>query len=146
MRKKIIPVLVAIVLIIIIGAVGVGSVLIEKYSYSEERVDPDEYFGVSGEQLAIVLQDEMVEEKAILRDGICYFDIDTVHRYLNEGFYVDRTEGLLLYTTATEIISVPIGSTTVSTRTAINGAAQTEELGYVAVIEEGNGLYLAADM
>lgn len=145
MRKKIIPVLVAIVLIIIIGAVGVGSVLIEKYSYSEERVDPDEYFGVSGEQLAIVLQDEMVEEKAILRDGICYFDIDTVHRYLNEGFYVDRTEGLLLYTTATEIISVPIGSTTVSTRTAINGAAQTEELGYVAVIEEGNGLYLAAD-
>ena len=145
MKRKIIPVLVAIVLIIIIGAVGVGSVLIEKYSYSDERADLNEYFGVSGEQLAIVLQDEMIEEKAILRDGICYFDIDTVHRYLNEGFYVDRAEGLLLYTTATEMISVPIGGTAVSTKTAVNGAAQTQELGYVAVLEEGETLYLAAD-
>ncbi|MBQ8231323.1 MAG: SH3 domain-containing protein [Lachnospiraceae bacterium] len=145
MKRKIIPVLVAIVLIIIIGAVGIGSVLIEKYSYSDERADLNEYFGVSGEQLAIVLQDEIVEEKAILRDGICYFDIDTVHRYLNEGFYVDRTEGLLLYTTAAEIISVPIGGTTVNVKTAVNGTAQTQELGYVAVLEEGGNLYLAAD-
>ncbi len=145
MKKKIIPVLVAIILIIIIGAVGIGSILIEKYSYSDERADLNEYFGVSGEQLAIVIQDKIVEEKAILRNGICYFDIDTVDRYLNEGFYADRTEGLLLYTTATEIISVPIGGTTVSTRTAVNGTAQTEELGYVAVLEEGETLYLAAD-
>ena len=145
MKRKIIPVLVAIVLIIIIGAVGIGSVLIEKYSYSDERADLNEYFGVSGEQLAIVLQDEIVEEKAILRDGICYFDIDTVHRYLNEGFYVDRTEGLLLYTTAAEIISVPIGGTTVNVKNAVNGTAQTQELGYVAVLEEGETLYLAAD-
>ena len=39
MKKKIIPVLVAIILIIIIGAVGIGSILIEKYSYSDERAD-----------------------------------------------------------------------------------------------------------
>ena len=145
MKKRIIPVLVAIVLIMIIGGAAVGSMLIEKYSYSKERADLDEYFGVSGDQLAIVLQDEIVDEKAILRNGTCYFDIDTVQKYFNEGFYVDYEEGLLIYTTATEIISVPIGGTTVSSKTSAAGSADTEELGYIPVLKEGDKLYLAAD-
>ena len=145
MKKRIIPVLVAIVLIMIIGGAAVGSMLIEKYSYSKERANLDEYFGVSGDQLAIVLQDEIVDEKAILRNGTCYFDIDTVQKYFNEGFYVDYEEGLLIYTTATEIISVPIGGTTVSSKTSAAGSADTEELGYIPVLKEGDKLYLAAD-
>ena len=145
MKKRIIPVLVAIVLIMIIGGAAVGSMLIEKYSYSKERADLDEYFGVSGDQLAIVLQDEIVDEKAILRNGTCYFDIDTVQKYFNEGFYVDYEEGLLIYTTATEIISVPIGGTTVSSKTSAAGSADIEELGYIPVQKEGDKLYLAAD-
>lgn len=145
MKRKIIPVLVAVFLIMIIGAVTVGSMLYEKYSYSTERADLDEYFGVTGDQLAIVLQDEMMKEKAILRDGMCYFDLDTVHRYFNEGFYVDHTEGLLLYTTAVEITSVPIGGTAVSSKGTVNEAAQTGELGYVAVYEENDTIYVAAD-
>lgn len=47
--KKIIPVLVAIVLILIIAAVGFGTVLIDKYSYSKERADLNSYFGITGE-------------------------------------------------------------------------------------------------
>ena len=94
MTKNIIPVLVAIILIIIIGAVGIGSILIEKYSYSDERADLNEYFGVSGEQLAIVIQDKIVEEKAILRNGICYFDIDTVDRYLNEDIKLNISNNI----------------------------------------------------
>ena len=34
MKKKIVPVLIAIVLIIIIGAVSFGGIIIDKYSYS----------------------------------------------------------------------------------------------------------------
>lgn len=46
--KKIIPVIVAVILIILIGAVGFGAKLLEKYSYSKERADLTAYFGVAG--------------------------------------------------------------------------------------------------
>ena len=36
--KKAIPVIIAILLILVIGAVTLGSMLVEKYSYSKERV------------------------------------------------------------------------------------------------------------
>ncbi len=143
--KKWIPVLIAVVLILLIGAGTVGSILIEKYSYSEERADLCEYFGVSGDELAIILQDEVLEEKALLRDGRCYFDLKTVHRYFNEGFYVDNSEGLMLYTTAVEIISVPLGGTGMNVQSSVNEEAQTEELSYVAAFEEKGTVYVAAD-
>ena len=64
MKKKIIPIVIAIVLIIIIGGVTFGSRILEKYSYSKERADLNAYYGITGSQeAAIVLQDEIVEER-----------------------------------------------------------------------------------
>lgn len=141
MKKKFLPVIIAIVLILIIGAVGAGSILIDKYSYSRERADLDEYFGASAEgvQRAIVLQDDQIEEKAVITNGLCYFDLATVHKYLNETFYADRAEGILLYTTPDQVIRAGFGETGVQT------AAGTEELGYVPVYLENDTVYVAAD-
>ncbi|MDR2044666.1 MAG: chitinase [Clostridium sp.] len=110
--KKIIPVLIALLLIFLIGGVTFGRILIEKYSYSKERVDLGEYFQVTGEEAAMILQDEMTEEKALVRNGICYFDLETVHRYLDETFYADEREGLLLYAGAREIWCARFGEST----------------------------------
>jgi len=137
--KKIIPVLVALILIIAIGGATVGSYIMEKYSYSDERVDLKEYYQVTGEQAAIVLQDEIIDEKAIIRNGNCYLALDTVHKYLNEGFYVDTREGLLLYTTATETIRTEIGGNSYT-----NGGG-TQDLGKATCYLENDILYLAAD-
>ncbi len=101
--KKVIPVLVALILIVIIGAATAGSIVFEKYSYSKEEADLQEYFGVQGDELAIILQDERVEEKAHLVNDTCYFDLDTVHKYFNDTFYVDKKEGLLLYALPTTV-------------------------------------------
>ena len=139
MKKKIIPVIVALLLIMVIGGVTVGGFLLEKYSYSKEEADWNEYYQVSGEQSAIILQDEMVEEKAIIRNGICYFDLPTVHKYLNEIFYVDMTENIMLYTTATEVIRLSFGESTYST------AAGVQDAGYVISYVENDVIYLAAD-
>ena len=82
MKKKIMPVLIAIVLIIIIGGVSFGAKIVEKYSYSKERADLNDYYGMSGEtDVAIVLQDEIIEERARLFDGVYYLDLNTVHKY-----------------------------------------------------------------
>lgn len=139
MKKKIIPVLVAMFFIIIIGAAMVGKILIDKYSYSKETADMNEYYQVSGEQSAIILQDEMVEEKTIVRGGICYLDLATVHKYLNEIFYVDLGENLLLYTTATETVRVNLGESVYTT------SAGSVDAGYTISYVEGDTVYIAMD-
>lgn len=109
--KKAIPAIIAIVLILIIGGVTFGSQIIEKYSYSHEQADLYEYFHVIDEnEVSIILQNEMIAEKAVIVDGVCYFDLATVHAFFNDRFYIDNVEQLLLYTTPTEIIRTEIGS------------------------------------
>lgn len=139
MKKKIIPVLVALLLICFIGGIAVGKLLLDRYSYGKEYADLNEYYQVSGEQSAIILQDEMVEEKAVVRNGICYFDLATVQKYLNEIFYVDRGENLLLYTTATETVKTNLGE---SVYTCSSGIV---DMGYSIAYMENDVVYLAAD-
>ena len=101
--KKLIPILVALILIVIIGAATAGSIVFDKYSYSKEQANLQEYFGVQGDELALILQDERIEEKGHLVNDTCYFDLDTVHKYFNDGFYVDKKEGILLYALPTTV-------------------------------------------
>lgn len=129
--KKIIPALVALVLIVIIGAVTAGTIVIDKYSYSKERANLQEYFKVQGDQLAIFLQDERIPEKALLKEGVCYFDLDTVHKYFNDTFYADINEGLLLYALPEEVVRIELAS-------APDGAA--------AAYQEDGTVYIAADL
>ncbi len=139
--KKVIPVLVAIVLIIIVAAVGFGAKIIEKYSYSKEYADLDEYFGIVGEDdVAIVLQDEQIEEYAKIWDNTCYFSLAVVHQYLNDRFYEDKIEGLLLYTLPDAVIRTEIGTSDYRTS---NG--ESDDAGYVISRYEGDVLYIAAD-
>lgn len=149
--KKMIPALTAIVLIILIAGIAFGSQILEKYSYSDERFDLNEYFNIySGEEVPILLQDTLVEEKAILVDGVYYFDLATVHKYLNTKFYWDEGEGLLIFTTPTQVITSAVGGTGYS----VDGTAQ--EAGYLISFtrekaseleEDGmeSVLYVAAD-
>ncbi len=142
--KKAIPVLIAVVLIVIIGGVAFGSQIIEKYSYSHEQADLYEYFGMlKEEEVPIVLQNDLIEEKAVMADGICYFDLSTVHAYLNDRFYVDKTEQLLLYTTPTDIIRTAVGTNEYQ----VNGEAK--DAGYLLSFSRTSGenttYYIAAD-
>ncbi len=137
--KKIVPVLIAIILIVVIGVVGFGGKIMDKYSYSKELADMDEYYGVSGNRLAIILQDAMVEQQAILENDTVYFDIDTVHQYFNEGFYVDEGEQKLLYTTAVDTVTALFGNAGYSDKTG------EHVLDYVPCMQSEGTLYVAAD-
>jgi len=137
--KKIIPVVVALALILIIGSITVGGYLVEKYSYSKERADLTEYFGVQGDEIAIFLQDERLDATAVLKNGICYLDLDTIKVYFNDIFYVDKGEQILLYTTPTEIIRVAFGSTVMS----VDG--EETDLGYEIAYSENDTVYIAID-
>ena len=138
--KKLIPALVAIVLIFVIVAASLGAKLVEKYSYSKERADLEEYFELEEEEeVAIVLQDEVLEERAFLLDGVYYFSLDLVHEYLNGRFYEDKGEGLLLYTTPDDIIRTQIGSDEF-----VQGG-EVQDAGYTIARYEGDTLYIAVE-
>ena len=140
MKKKILPVVIAIVLIIVIGGVSVGATLWNKYSYSKERADLSAYFEISDEaDVAVLLQDEMIPERARLFEGVYYVDLDTVHQYFNKRFYEDKKEGLLLYTVPDDIIRTVIGSNEVTDQDG------SRNLSYVPAIYEGDTLYVALD-
>lgn len=140
MKKKIIPIVAAVVLIIIIGCISFGGKIIEKYSYSKERADLDVYYQISDqEDAAIILQDEMIEERARLIEGTYYLDLATVHKYFNDRFYEDRNENLLLYTLPADIVKTSIGSSVKETESG------SEDLGYITARYEGETLYVAMD-
>lgn len=143
--KKMIPVIIAIVLIILIAAAGFGAKLLERYSYSKDRADLTEYFGIQGDNdVPIILQDELVEEHAKIFDNMCYFDIATVHKYFNDRFYEDKAQGTVVFTTPDSIITIPVGEANLT-----NYDADFESSGtawdYVISRYEGDVLYIAAD-
>ena len=140
MKKKIIPILVAVILIIIIGAGALGSVLLKKYSYSDTKMNLEEYFNISEpDQVAIVHQDEQIDIKARRYQGICYLDFDSLQNLLNDRFYHDAEEHLLLYTLPEEVIRTSIG-----TDSYFVGEEEVRP-GYVVSFYEGETLYVALD-
>ena len=147
MKRRIVTVLVPFVLIFIILAAVLGSILFQKYSYSKKKADLDAYFGITqADDVAIVLGDTIVEEKAKLRDGICYFDLSTVCNYFTDRFYVNTSDPsnnnvpMLLFTTDTDVRKINIDNSSVM---YVSDTAQ--DLGYQAAFYEGETLYIAAD-
>lgn len=144
--KKAIPVIIAIVLILIIGGVAFGKKWIEKYSYGKEYADLDAYYGVenaavgeSDGNLAIVLQDEIIEGQAVVIGGKVYFDENLVRTCFNDGFYVDRNEQKLLYTSADDTVQALFGGQSYSDRDGEHA------VDYVICLLREDKLYMAAD-
>ncbi|MCR4903081.1 MAG: chitinase [Butyrivibrio sp.] len=141
MKKKVLPVIIIIALIIIIGAVTVAPQIYEKISYGTEWADLESYFGVNGDSdVPIVLQNELIEEHAKLLDGFYYLDFSSVQKYLNDRFYYGKEDGILVYTTPTSIITASVGS---NEWNATDGNSGSEE--YQISRYEDDTLYVALE-
>ena len=141
--KKFIPAIIAIALILIVVAGSFGMKLKEKYSYSDEQQNLEEYYDLLAaadiRSVAVVLQNERIPNWAKLIDGRCYMELEDVQALLNTRFYHDENEGLLIYTTPTQKIIHVIGSNAYS----VDGAEQPVD--YAIAVQEGESLYLALD-
>ena len=134
------PVLIAIALIMVIGGIAGGSLVLKKYGYSDETMDLEKYFNLAtGDEVAIVLQNEHIETKAKLVQGTHYLDFISVQDLLNDRFYHDEAEGLLLYTTPTDIIRTEVGSNSYMV------GSEIVETAYTISFYEEETLYVALD-
>lgn len=148
MKKKIIPVLVAIALICVVVLVMVVPKILERYSYSKERVDLTEYFECDGDEARIIHQDSLLADRALVRDGAVYFQYDTVAAYMEDRFYYNETERVLKYTLPDCVETAALDTDViVRTEPGLTGqdAGSGETLAHVIAFEEEGTLYLWAD-
>ncbi len=140
MKRRIIPIIVAFVLIVIIAGFMVLGNIIEKYTPTDERMDLYTYFDVSkDEDVVIILQDEISEDRAVMQDGNIYISYEMVKNLFNQRFYWDASVSMMIYTTATEVYKIPLNSKSY----AINNEEVHEEYEVAKKIDEE--LYLSAD-
>jgi len=112
MKKKILPVIAALAFILAVISFMILGKVIDKYTPTDERRDLSEHYGITAdEEVAIIYNNELMEAKAKLVNGVVYLSLDTVKGYINDRFYWDANENILRYTTASELISVPAEST-----------------------------------
>lgn len=140
MKKKILPILAAVVLIVILAVIGVVSKVVDKYIPTDERMDQNEYYGITQEgQIPVILQDEVASQMSMLVDEIPYLNYETVKEYLNDRFYWDAEEQLMFYTTPTDVLKIPAGS---AEYTISDESASYE---HIVVRTDGDTVYIAAD-
>lgn len=99
-KKKAAPVLVVLTLIVLVGAAGVVSFLINRYKPGTEYMAGNEYFNLTDENsVALIQNGELLEEQAVLIGEEPYAAYTYVESQLNSCFYWDEeTKGILLTT------------------------------------------------
>ena len=98
-----ITVLVLLFIFILAGG-GLGVLFAKKYMPSNELADKSRVFGIKGGQVALILDNQVQEEKGIYEDGQVYLPVDWVNEHLNERFYWDEGEKLLVYALPDSIV------------------------------------------
>lgn len=104
MKRTWIPIVIVVSLLIVIIGGAVGYRVLEQYIPTREKADLAEELGVSGETTAIYYNNDLTESKAVAREGQVYLPITWVNENLNEKFYWDNVEKLLVYTLPDTIV------------------------------------------
>lgn len=138
-RKRNLGLKIAFLIIFIIAAVA-AVFLWKRYSPSKERADRNEYYGIKNEnQMAVIVNNEVVEPTAMIAEGKAYVQYETVRDYMNSRFYWDPSENILLYTLPNDTVSVGVGSRDYTI------SKEKNSKDYVILKTEGNTAYIALD-
>ncbi|MCP1102388.1 spore germination protein YaaH [Aequitasia blattaphilus] len=125
-----------------LGIIGIfiAAFLWNRYSPSEDEVNLNEYYGIENEgQVALVINNEVVESKGKIEEGKTYIQYETLRDKINSRFYWDPNENLLLYTLPNDIVTVPVGSKDYT----VSKEKNSED--YTILKTEGSTAYIALD-
>ena len=126
-------------IVLIVGVIG-GALLIKLFGPSKERANLDKYYGIKNEnQLAVIIDNEIVGAQGIMLDGNPYVEYSVVRDYLNERFYVDVNENILLYSLPEGIIRAGVGSKDYTLQ------KETKSKDYTILKMEGSTAYIALE-
>lgn len=105
MKKFLTTVLTVFILVGILAGAAAGFYLYKKYVPSKEMADQSKWFGVSGDEVAVLLDYELAESvTGRYIDGEVYLPLTWVNDELNERFYWDEKDKQLIYTLPDAIV------------------------------------------
>ena len=112
MKKNVLPVLIIVGLIVVVlGFIGISAV-IDALTPSTERANQTEYYEITDDsQVAIILDDKILDTYATKINGEVYLDFKFIYNNISNRFYWDSNENILLYTTASNVISAEAEAT-----------------------------------
>ena len=144
-----------------VGFLAIIIVCFVKFMPTSKRMPSEEYFGISGvvqqetnengelvssyggalgeNEAVIILENRVATERALILEGSAYIDYTLVQRQLNSRFHWDASVGLMLFTTADQIMEIAPNSTIYT----IDG--ETFDAGYEIVKTTSSGMYLSAN-
>lgn len=138
-RKRNLAFKMSILVLIVIGIVG-GAFLLKRYSPSKEKADLKKYYGIEQDnQVAVIIDNQILEAKAAMFDGKPCLEYSLVRDYLNDRFYWDSNENILLYTLPEGTIRADVGSNEYT----LQKEKKSED--YTIIKTEGSTAYIALD-
>lgn len=139
-RRKVYLMVRTTLVIILLLLIAVGAFLWKRYSPSKELADLNKYYGIKQEdQLAITVNNEVVEPNGRIIDGKAYVQYETVRDHISSRFYWDPKENKLLYTLPKDMVTVEVGSKDYQ----VSKDKKSED--YVILKTEGSTAYIALD-
>ena len=97
--------MIALVLLLFVLAGGVvGFVYVKRYMPSNELADKEKIFRIQDGRVALLLDNELQDARGIYEDGQVYLPVKWVNEHLNQRFYWDERERLLVYTLPDTIV------------------------------------------
>lgn len=144
-KRQIPPVLIALGIGIIMVFIFVIGKIIDKNTPSKTYVSEDEInkmYNLSDadeNQIAVVMQDEIIEGHAFWDNETIYMDYNFVKQHFNSRFYWDNNENVLIYTTPDDVIKADVGSR------EYNQTKSKNAVEYVIVKTDGSNVYIALD-
>jgi len=138
MRNKVIGVLLSIILIVVTGAVAVTGYLNHRNAESSDPLNYEEAYGISGNQYTVTFNNELKDYRAVELDGQVYLALSGVTGEINNRFYWDANENVLIFTK-------PEGSVkTWPEQTAYSDPVEGQkDLGYVPLKNVDGQLYIS---
>ena len=138
---------------LIVTMVGIGIVIIaivaliieenirkntpSKKHLSEAEIS--EMFGVQDDSIPVVLNEVLSSARGYLFDDDIYLEYEFVKENIDNRFYWDNNENILIYTTPTEIIKSDVGAK----EYYVNKSKKTTD--YTVVKTDGEAVYIAAE-
>lgn len=104
MKKKKTPLVIALAAVILLAAGALGVWLAIKYMPSFETADLTQRYGVTEDEVAVLLNDELQDDKGIFKNNQTYLPLTWINGKINEKFFWDENEKLLIYTLPEEIV------------------------------------------
>ena len=113
------------IFIVLVIAVAGGFLLWKKYGSSNEKADLEQYYDIGADdEIAVVINNEVIRENedgssddmeaapvpGRIYDGQYYLEYSVVRDRINERFYWDPNENVLLYTLPDGNVTVEVGS------------------------------------